>query len=153
MKQLPYINNSQGIIGYSESSIAKSESNDCFVRAVASSFECSYDTAHEWVKEKFNRVDRKGTSFVTIKMAEMSSNKETFHGKTVISISDLKSYDSSKSKMNRTTLNQFIKKYQTGTYIIIVMGHAFTLKNGSVIGNPNDSKSIKKIVHNAYQII
>lgn len=153
MKQLPYINRTEGIIGYSESTIAKSETNDCFVRAVASSFDCSYDTAHAWVKEKFGRKNRKGTKFVVSKMATISSLGQTFNDKSVKVIDGLKKFDSTTYKMKRTTLNQFIKKYQKGTYVIIVRGHAFTLKNGSIIGNTSDATSMKKIVHDAFQII
>jgi hypothetical protein len=153
MKQLPYINRTEGIIGYSESVIAQSETNDCFVRAVASSFECPYDTAHSWVKEKFKRENRKGTKSVSFKMATMSAVGEKFNDKSVKTIDKLRTYDSKTFKMKRTTLNQFIKKYPTGTYIVIVKGHAFTLKNGAVIGNTNDATSIKKIVHEAFQIV
>lgn len=153
MKQLPYINRTEGIIGYSESTIAKSEINDCFVRAVASSFDCPYDTAHAWVKEKFGRKDRKGTKYVVSKMATMSSLGHTFNEKSIKTIGDLRKIDIVKGRMKRTTLNQFIKKYPIGTYILIVKGHAFTLKNGAVVGNTSDAKSIKKIVHDAFQII
>jgi hypothetical protein len=52
---------SEGIIGYSDSIIAKGEINDCVVRAFASCFDLQYDKAHKFVKEKFNRVDRQGT--------------------------------------------------------------------------------------------
>jgi len=153
MKQLPYINRTEGIIGYSESSIAKSEKNDCFVRAVASSFDCPYDTAHAWVKEKFGRKDRKGTYSVACKMATMSSLGQTFNNKSVKVIDGLRKYDASTYKMKRTTVNQFIKKYPSGTFVMIVKGHAFTVKDGAVIGNTNDATSMKKIVHDAFQII
>jgi hypothetical protein len=153
MKQLPYIQTSTAIIGYSESVIAKNERNDCFVRAVASSFECPYDTAHAWVKEKFKRQDGKGTRYVACKLATMQSEGEKFNNRQVEGIEKLRTYVTATYKMKRTTLNQFIKKYPTGTYIIIVRGHAFTLKDGAVIGNTEDAKSIKKVVHDAFKII
>lgn len=153
MKQLPYINRTEGIIGYSDSVIAKSETNDCFVRAVASSFDCPYDTAHSWVKEKFGRKDRKGTKYVVSKMATMSSLGQSFNDKSIKVIDGLRKYDASTYKMKRTTVNQFIKKYPTGTFVMIVKGHAFTLKDGAVIGNTDDATSLKKIVHDAFQII
>jgi hypothetical protein len=152
MKQLPYINRTEGIIGYTESVIAKNETNDCFVRAVASAYEIPYDEAHTWVKEKFGRKDRKGTMFVACKLATMYSLNQTFSGKSIKAIGDLRSYVPNTYKIKRTTLNQFIKKYPTGTYIIIVRGHAFTLKNGAVIGNSQDAKSMRKIVHDAFEI-
>lgn len=152
MKQLPYIQTSTAIIGYSDSLIAKSETNDCFVRAVASAYDISYDKAHEWVRKYFKRKNNKGTSNVVLYMELFSIQKKVLNGKRSKSIQELRSYDSTNFKMKRTTLNQFIKKHSTGTYIIIVKGHAFTLKDGSVIGNQSDSKSLKKIVHNAFEI-
>jgi len=153
MKQLPYINRTEGIIGYTESAIAKNETNDCFVRAVASAYEIPYDEAHTWVKEKFERKNRKGTMFVSRKLAIMYSLGQTFSGKSIKGIGDLRTIDKVTHKVKRTTLNQFIKKYPTGTYILIVRGHAFTLKEGAVIGNKGDASSMKKIVHDAFQII
>jgi len=153
MKQLPYINRTEGIIGYTESAIAKSERSDCFVRAVASAYEIPYDDAHSWVRENFNRENRKGTLKVTVKMEQFSKEGKKLNEKTIKDIWFLKTIDKVTNKIKRTTLNQFIKKYPIGTYILIVKGHAFTLKNGSVVGNTNDATSMKKIVHNAFQII
>jgi hypothetical protein len=153
MKQLPYIQTSTAIIGYSESQIAKSERNDCFVRAVASAYEIPYDKAHTWVKKNFNRENRKGTFDVVMKMEQFSKEEKKLNKKTIKDIWCLRTFDSTTLKLKRTTLNQFIKKYPTGTYILIVKRHAFTVKNGSVIGNTNDASSMRKIVHNAYEII
>jgi len=152
MKQLPYIQTSTAIIGYTESVIAKNECNDCFVRAVASSYEIPYDDAHTWVRENFNRENRKGTANVTMKMERFSKEGKKLNGKGIKDIWGLRNFDPKTMKIKRVTLNQFIKKYPTGTYIIIVSRHAFTLKDGSVIGNTEDATSMKKIVHNAYQI-
>jgi hypothetical protein len=90
--------------------------------------------------------------FVSRKLATMYSLNQTFSGKSIKAIGDLRSYVPNTYKIKRTTLNQFIKKYPTGTYIIIVRGHAFTLKNGAVIGNSQDAKSMRKIVHDAFEI-
>lgn len=154
MKQLPYIQTSTAIIGYSDSVIAKNEKNDCFVRAVASSFDCSYDTAHSWVREKFGRKNRKGTMYVASNMRKMCDDKEQFVDKSVKTIEGLSQIVlKPKARLKRTTVNQFIKKYPTGVYILIVKGHAFTLKNGAVIGNKQDSTSIKKQIYDAFQIL
>lgn len=152
MKQLPYIPTSTAIIGYSDSSIAKSEKNDCFVRAVASAYEIPYDEAHEWVRVNFKRVPQKGTLNVISNMDSYAAHGVKLNDKKVSVIQELRTWDVNKFKVKRTTLNQFMKKYTTGTYILIVRGHAFTLKNGAVVGNKSDSSSLKKIVHNAYQI-
>ena len=152
MKQLPYIQTSTAIIGYSESLIAKNESNDCFVRAVASSFDCPYDTAHAWVKKYFKRKNNQGTFNVVMFMEQFSRERKMFNGKRVKTIEKLREYDSTKLRFKRTTLNQFMKKYSKGTYIVIVNRHAFTVMNGFVVGNPSDSTQIKKVVHNAFKI-
>ena len=46
---------SKEIKGYNSSKIAKSEKNDCFVRAMAAATDTDYDTSHEFVKKTFNR--------------------------------------------------------------------------------------------------
>ena len=59
--QLPYCKTSEAIKGYDNSSIAKSETNDCVVRAIASAFDLEYDKAHKFVGDKFGRKPRQGT--------------------------------------------------------------------------------------------
>jgi hypothetical protein len=50
------------------------------------------------------------------------------------------------------TVGTFAKEYNTGTYIIRVDRHAFTIKDGSVIGNPEDATKLRKIIKNAWKI-
>ena len=50
------------------------------------------------------------------------------------------------------TVGTFVKLYDKGTYILRVAGHAFTIKDGTVIGNPNDADQIRKIIKNAWKI-
>ena len=47
-------------------SLAKNEKNDCVVRSIASACNVSYRTAHTFCKEKFNRVDKRGTNNMNI---------------------------------------------------------------------------------------
>jgi hypothetical protein len=51
---------SSEIKGYKKSTIAKRESNDCSVRAVANAFDIKYDKAHKFLKDTYKRSDRKG---------------------------------------------------------------------------------------------
>ena len=46
--RIPYTATSQAIKGYSDSPLAKSERNDCVVRAIASAFDIDYNKAHQW---------------------------------------------------------------------------------------------------------
>ena len=151
MKQeIPYSKTSDSIIGYSDSKIAKIESNDCVVRSLASAFDMSYDTSHEFVFRKFGRKTRKGTALFTVKMDWMSQSGEKINNKTF----KLLSLDGLKSKLGkpRVSFNQFFKHYKTGTYVLVVRGHAFTLKNGIVIGNDSDAKRLRAIIYKAYQV-
>jgi hypothetical protein len=43
------------------SEIAKTEKNDCVVRAIANACDVNYDQAHKYVKETFGREKGKGT--------------------------------------------------------------------------------------------
>ena len=85
-------------------------------------------------------------------MEQFARERKMFNGKRVKTIEKLREYDSTKLRFKRTTLNQFMKKYSKGVYIVIVNRHAFTVMNGFVVGNPNDSTQIKKVVHNAFKI-
>lgn len=49
------------VIAKSQSKVAKSERNDCVVRAFMMSLDLSYDKAHKFVSDKFNRINRNGT--------------------------------------------------------------------------------------------
>ena len=52
---------SKEIKGYSNNKLAMSETNDCFVRALAAGFDINYNKAHELAKERFKRPNKKGT--------------------------------------------------------------------------------------------
>ena len=150
-----------------ESKISSSESNDCVVRAIASSFEISYDDAHEFSKNKFAREDNKGTlNFVP----KISLIKKAF-GKSITPLGEIWKEDLGvnfyvgkrlfKGRSNRPsrnfcvinyTTNSFIKDYPLGTYLVVVSGHAFTIKDGIIYGNNSDSRKIKSRLHNVFKI-
>lgn len=50
------------------------------------------------------------------------------------------------------TVSKFISKYPTGIYIITVKNHAFTIKNGVVIGNKEDSMKKRRKVIFAWKV-
>ena len=134
------------IIGYNESATAKSERNDCVVRAVASTFNLKYDTAHKFVADEFGRQPRKGTFGTAIKL----SNRDNILGTKykIIPKQDLKYPGSSRHQMNggkptEITLNIFLEKYPKGKYLVIKKGHAFSIIDGVVIGNSNDGSRLR----------
>jgi len=147
---------SSWIIGYSDSKIAKSETNDCVVRSFASAFKVTYDEAHQFVATKFNRKNRKGTArFVTI-MNNMSNHSQNLWGKTLRRLGNGTPKNSMKFsdgvKMRNMTTFQFLKRYPKGTYMVTVSGHAFTISNGVVIGNHEDVIKTKKVILHAWEV-
>lgn len=154
-----------GIIGYTDSKIAESESNDCFVRAVAAAAEVDYDTAHAYVAEKYNRKNRQGTYGVVPGLR----NRKELLGKTVEELGeDIKPWPGRSTCGKRLvmrykcygeiveremTFKSFLKKYPEGTYIMIVAQHAFCLKDGVVVGgNIQDTQALRKRIHSAFRV-
>jgi hypothetical protein len=162
---LPYCSSHIGVIGYQDSEIAKRETNDCVVRALASAFEISYDKSHKYVKEKFGRVDRKGTYGTVFKMVELAKKQTQINHKKIKPIGSKKTMGNSvvytldyKVKVNgkkvnrKMTVGTFIKENPIGTFFVIVDRHAFTIKDGIVHGNYDDSTKKRKIMRYAFQI-
>jgi hypothetical protein len=153
-----FISSSYAIKGYTESKIAKSESNDCVVRAIASAADMDYDSAHQFVKETFKRKNGKGTFLLGTGMNLLSKNGKQINGKDVQIISEehntMLYYVVVKGvkKLRATTTFSFIKKYPVGSYMVVVKGHSFTIKDGVVIGNPADGKKMKKHIIGAWKI-
>ena len=152
-----FISSSYAIKGYTESKIAKSESNDCVVRAIASAADMDYDSAHQFVKETFKRKNGKGTFLLGTCMNLLSKNSKQINGKDVQIISEehntMLYYVVVKGvkKLRATTTFSFIKKYPVGSYMVVVKGHAFTIKDSIVIGNPEDGKKMKKHIIGAWK--
>lgn len=153
-----YISSTEFIEGAKESSLAKSEFNDCVVRAIASATEMDYDSAHQFVKEKFKRKNRKGTYGFGVTMNLMSKNGEKINGKSVEIISEnyntMLYYVTVKGvkTLRNTTTSSFIKRYPKGTYVVTVNRHAFTIKDGVVIGNIDDGKKMRKHINSVWKI-
>lgn len=161
--KLPYEKNSTAIKGYCDSEIAKHENGDCVVRAFASSFDISYDKAHKYVAEKFGRKPKKGTYGTVNTLVKMADNRTTVNCKRVYPIGHRMndnmfgslSYDVKVKgviKRRDMTVGTFIKKNPKGTFLVLVRRHAFTIKDGVVIGNYEDSVKTKKRMRCAFEI-
>lgn len=59
--KVPYIDTNEAIKDYKDSIVAKSENNDCVVRAFAAVTGSTYDKSHAYVKKTFNRPKGVGT--------------------------------------------------------------------------------------------
>ena len=156
--ELKYISTKDAIIGYSDSVIAKNETNDCAVRAISSAFEMHYDEAHQFVKVKFGRKDRKGTAFFVGGLRRMVEYKVKINGKSFETMGNEYGHVSYEvkvkgqmAKRNMTT-GTFIKKYPVGKYLVVVRGHTFSIIDGAVVGNDSDATMKKRVINNAFKI-
>lgn len=161
---LPYETTGNAIKGYKESAIAKGETNDCVVRAFASSFEVSYDYAHKFVAEEFKRQPKRGTYFTASKMVKLSEGLIKVNGKRILPVGEKTksiaypysvSYDvrvKGEIKKRQMTVGTFVKKNPKGTFFVLIKRHAFTIKDGVVIGNPEDAMKLKRPIRSAFEI-
>jgi len=149
MRKLEFISTSTAITDYAESKIAKMETNDCVVRAIASSSGISYDKAHSFVADKFKRKPRKGTYGFISGMNSMVTSGEKLNRKAVKKVDITVK---TKTGVTTMTVNKFAENFTSGSYIVTVNGHAFTIKDGKVVGNVSDAVKIRKKVIAAWKI-
>ena len=155
---LSYSYASNEIKGYSDSELAKSEKNDCFVRAVASATGSHYDSAHSFVKETFDRKHKKGTKFMegTMKKLEDSGftiDNKNFNIKVLPKHRVTNSYKLYGEIVKRKkTVKSFIKDNPKGTFILGVSKHAFTVKDGQLIDNAGEEFRPTRKVESAFKI-
>jgi len=161
--ELPYEKTGNAIKGYTESVIAKSERGDCVVRAFASSFDVSYDFAHKYVADEFGRKPKKGTYGTVTTLVKMADKLIKVNDKKICPLGVrhndylLKSlmYDvtvKGVTKKRNMTVGTFVKQNPKGTFFVLVKGHAFTIKDGVVIGNPEDATRTKRPMRCAFEI-
>ena len=153
----PYISSSIAIKGITDSKLAQSETNDCVVRAFASAFGVTYDYAHKKVAEVFGRKNRQGTAYFSLTMSALASKQIKFNRKGIKPIKEDQNLmywvDVKGNRVLRNmTTAKFLEKYSKGTYIVTIKGHAFTIKDGVVIGNPDDAIQRKKVIFSAWKI-
>jgi hypothetical protein len=145
--------------------IASGEKNDCTVRAIANAFNVCYDTAHDYAKTIFGRENRKGIRGfgALLSAVKMVSFKQTSGQLSLFEQSsnwNVKGLSQSqlinpqyKHKPVKWTVKTFCARYNRGTYIITVKGHALTIKDGVIMDNPNYRfTGFRRPVINAFKI-
>jgi len=143
------------------SQLAKEEKNDCVVRSLATATNVQYETAHEFVKEFFGRINKRGTNNVSIAAQmlrfettgiEIGNKKFTLR---ILSKREIKNLYKLKGEQiwRQKTLKSFIASHQKGTYMVMVAGHALTVKDGEVLDwNSNKFLPTRK-VQAAYELV
>ena len=148
------------------SSLAVNEKNDCAVRAFANAFNITYNTAHEFAANVFNRKPRKGTKSVFPTLAELGFAQfdmfadSLFPETRVYSIHPLTRSKTGKvvnhayrHKEVSHTVKTFCAEFNKGTFIVMVAKHALVIKDGIVIDNPNYKfTGYRRIVESAVAI-
>lgn len=161
-----------------DSEIASNETNDCMVRCLATATDTPYNEAHEWCAVNLGRKIGKGTStYKILKMEDTTvfGKKITRLGEQVVDKWNTPSgqylmyagdkmlgkwgYESdgwggTRRKFRRMSVGTFLKspKFKTGTYMLAVSGHIFTVKDGTVLGNYCDGRRTKKAIEFAYEV-
>ena len=143
----------------SDSDLAKSEKRDCTVYAFASSFGTDYETAHDETTKRFGRSPKNGPKYVDVitAMKDMMSSKEEVLGCKVTEYikapkTQTKWRLGGEKRMRRMRIKTFLKEYPSGTYFILVRGHALTIKDGNLIDNINNKFPEKRIVDYAFKV-
>ena len=163
--------------GYAVSSsiLAKSEKNDCVVRACANAFDIQYDKAHQFVKERFDRKSRQGVKEAYSVLKELCNEITCFGLEDGDQLSIFGNdnqeheiqYVGSEPKKggklyNRKythkkvayTVKTFLQKYTNGTYIVLVNKHALVIKDGILIDNSNTRYGgYRRTVESAFKVI
>jgi hypothetical protein len=134
---------------------AKGESNDCVVRAVMNAFQVSYDTAHEFVDQRFNRQRGKGTKGTAFGFKQMAEG-EVVLGKRVKSLGKFSEepltpaeakkagvllnlkYPKGGGRFASFTVGKFLAQNPKGSFFILVAKHALAIRDGKVYDNMNE---------------
>ena len=132
----------------SSSKVASGERKDCFVFAIASAAGISYEQAHQLVSEKFGRKDRRGTSTSAI-LKGLVVGTSLGSRRVVKVIESPTSYYKLYGELvpRKKRLRNFVKEHPTGTYLILVRGHALTLKDGVMYDNVTNTSETCLVKH------
>ena len=133
------------------SSLALNEKNDCAVRAFANAFSITYNAAHKFAEEVFNRKPRKGVKGMFPTLAKLGFAQfdmfadSLFPETRTYSLHPLARSKSGKlvnteytHKEVNHTVKTFCAKFNKGTFIVMVAKHALVIKDGIVVDNPNN---------------
>ena len=148
---------------------AKSEKNDCAVRAIANACEVNYAQAHKYVTDTFGRKKGQGTQLFTLLL---KTNKEMVFDevgqlnmfeqgikRTVKHIGDMPKLGGNlknpkyKHKKVAYTVKEFAQRFNKGNYILAVAKHALAIKDGVVVDNSNyQVGGYRRVVESAFMV-
>ena len=135
--------------------VALNETNDCVVRAFMNAASITYTEAHAIVATTFGRKPRQGTSgFITIMRQLIANNQPIIPGKTIHYLGKNISgnaftkaqaamqgllintrYPKGDNRFAAYTVGKFLAHHTTGSYILVVKGHALAIRDGLIYEN------------------
>jgi hypothetical protein len=141
------IQSKEVIKNYTNSILAKSEKNDCSVRALSVFYNISYDEAHK-IAESYGRKNKGGMFTYQIrKILRTPINR--FVGKRIHE-EEIKYEGSPTFRAKYITspsvpiiVKIMVEKFPIGTYFVFIKSHVFVLKDGVIIGNEEDIKRMR----------
>jgi hypothetical protein len=159
--------NGYQVSGSSET--ARTEKNDCVVRAIANACDVNYDQAHKYVTDTFDR--KKGAGVTGFNLIMKMNNEMQFDEvgqldlfqqgikRTLEHVGDSPKQGGKlrnpkyKHKPVAYTVKEFAQKYNKGNYILAVSKHALAIKNGVVVDNGNyQMGGYRRTVESAFRV-
>lgn len=142
------------VIARQGSVLAKSETNDCVVRAFMVALDLSYDEAHKFVEKKFNRQRRKGT-YTSVYLKNVIGRQKNGKKMKLMGYHPTKAYGDRKKLVNPKykketgyTVKSFMEQHPVGRYFMIVNRHALALVDGVLYGNSDEQfNGFRRPVH------
>ena len=142
------------------SQLAKTEKNDCFVRALAVAGETDYQTAHQVAKEVFGREEKKGTKgFMISSMFLKAEAAGMYLGSKKLEVAvlgrrDIKNQYKVKGEViyRQKTLKSFIESHPLGNYIVTVANHALAVIDGELADWSKEGFKPTRKVQAAYRV-
>jgi len=132
------------------SSLAVNEKNDCAVRAFANAFNITYNMAHKFAANVFDRKPKRGVKGMFVKLSKLGfAQFDMFADSLFPEIRTYSLHPLTRSKTGKVvnhsythkevshTVKTFCAEFNKGTFIVMVAKHALVIKDGVVIDNPN----------------
>jgi hypothetical protein len=136
----------------SSSKLAKSETNDCVVRALAVGFGWSYAKSYKFCSNILEREPKQGVYEVPYKLIKFSSLLEQEYG-VKLKRTITETWDHKKEMFKDTWVKQFIKDYPQGTFIILGVDHCWVIQDGIIKDWPELKPKVYRTIIAAFQVL
>lgn len=128
--------------------LLSSDRNNCTVKALSATFQVPYDTAFNFAQEKWSRKPEKGIPLSKFREV-LPMGLEVGHilGKWVVKVDSTRGYRQTGGwiRERKLTVASFKDQYSSGSYYVIVRGHALSIIDGQVVDHLKSEK--RRIVY------